>query len=66
MVQLSKGLLETVDPECLQRIIGLIHMRHQAQQGTDILTALRPSSLTSGSQSLNLKMGVISCNMLKT
>ena len=57
-----------MDPESLQSIIGLIHIRHQAQRGTHILThvypdtALQPSSITAGNQSLNLKMGLISYN----
>lgn len=38
IVQLSKGSLETVDPECLQSIISLIHIRHQAQWDMYILT----------------------------
>ena len=38
IVQLSKGSLGTVDPECLQSIISLIHIRHQAQRDMYILT----------------------------
>ena len=38
IVQRSKGSLEPVDPECLHSIIGLIHIRHQAQWGMHILT----------------------------
>ena len=72
IVQLSKGSLETMDPECLQSIIGLTHTRPQAQRGMHILTyvypdtALRPSSLTSGNHPLNLKTGVMSSNMPST
>lgn len=38
IVQLSKGSLEPVDPECLHSIIGLIYIRHQAQWDMHILT----------------------------
>lgn len=38
IMQLSKGALERVAQEHLQRIIGLIHTRYQAQRSTHILT----------------------------